>query len=295
MADIKSRFVLLGKAALIRFFLATFACPKRLPFFLRPIHVLDICMPPSHLSDNPDLDYSGEHAAPGERSIQRPASMDLHKTQPIQALRQGDQGVLHQWYRLYRAPFFAFARKRYGSNEADAADAFQEALIAIYESVVDGRLKQLTHQPKALLFRIASNKLIDQLRKRKRERLVAEHEDFGWESDSALGERSPSTQAHKDLEASIEAIQLGRTNDVDAIHGEGLTGQPASTAWSNPERSVMRVLQQLDPRCRKLLQWVYYQRLTMATVAARMGWKGPEVARVHKHRCMQKAIKTARA
>ena len=82
----------------------------------------------------------------------------------VLAAQGGDRAALDQLFRLHYDRIFAVCRRITG-NEADAADASQEAMIAIVRSLskFDGRSSFGTWT-----YRIATNASLDELRRRRR-------------------------------------------------------------------------------------------------------------------------------
>ncbi|MGI9623491.1 MAG: RNA polymerase sigma factor [Acidimicrobiales bacterium] len=82
----------------------------------------------------------------------------------MEAAQQGDQGALNALLETHYGRVYAICRRLAG-NDADAADATQEALMAIVRglSKFDGRAKFSTWS-----YRVATNACLDELRRRGR-------------------------------------------------------------------------------------------------------------------------------
>jgi RNA polymerase sigma-70 factor (ECF subfamily) len=122
----------------------------------------------------------------------------------IEAARNGDSGALDQVLRHHYDRVFAVCRRMLGSD-ADAADATQEALIAIVRGLprFDGRSRFSTW-----VYRIAVNSAIDEQRRQRRRRQVG----LGsWTSDLPGVEPGVATVV---ADSSIE--QAADRLDVDA-------------------------------------------------------------------------------
>lgn len=107
----------------------------------------------------------------------------------VTAAQRGDRGALDLLLRRHYDRIHAVCR-RITANEADAADAAQEALIAIVRGLprFDGRSKVSTW-----MYRVATNATLDELRRRKRRPIavdeasgVFEHASVGHGSEVAL-------------------------------------------------------------------------------------------------------------
>ena len=90
-------------------------------------------------------------------------------------IKEGNEQVMAQLYNDYRAPFLAWARKYFTLDDETLIDVFQDAVIVLYQNVVEEKLTQLDSSLKTYLFGIGKNLLYKRLRKTKRE-MVAEDE-----------------------------------------------------------------------------------------------------------------------
>jgi RNA polymerase sigma-70 factor (ECF subfamily) len=115
--------------------------------------------------------------------------------QLVAAARGGDRSSLDQLLRRHYDRIYAVCRRVTG-NDADAADAAQEAMIAIVRSLgkFDGRSSFGTW-----IYRIATNASLDELRRRRRRPLVSSHRDDG----SAVGD---TEQADPDSGVRLDAL-----------------------------------------------------------------------------------------
>lgn len=123
----------------------------------------------------------------------------------VRAAQGGDRGALDQLFRRHYDRVFGVCRRITG-NEADAADAAQEAMIAMVRGLArfDGRASFSTWA-----YRIATNASLDELRRRRRRPLIAgrDHQDDRREHD--LHDRADPTAGER-----IE--QLGDREQIDA-------------------------------------------------------------------------------
>jgi len=99
----------------------------------------------------------------------------------VDAARTGDRGALDQLLRAQHDRIWSVCRRITG-NDADAADATQEALIAIVRGLprFDGRAAFGTW-----CYRIATNACLDELRRRRRRPTVGADDDVVEQSMSA--------------------------------------------------------------------------------------------------------------
>jgi RNA polymerase sigma-70 factor (ECF subfamily) len=147
-------------------------------------------------------DASGDHGDPAEtddRSLRRAADQRL-----IDAAVGGDRGAMDSLLRAHYDRVFAVCRRITG-NDADAADAAQEALMAIVRGLAtfDGRASFATW-----VYRIATNASLDELRRRRRRPSLADTDDHqlgGTDHDTRLAD--PDSARGIDLVADRDQLE----------------------------------------------------------------------------------------
>jgi RNA polymerase sigma-70 factor (ECF subfamily) len=93
----------------------------------------------------------------------------------IEQIRGGGKEALAKVYLDYRKEFIGWAFKQFNCPSAAAEDAWQQAIIVLYENVVSGRLQSLSSSEKTYLFAIGKNKLREANR---REMKIQSLDDF---------------------------------------------------------------------------------------------------------------------
>lgn len=83
-----------------------------------------------------------------------------------EAVRQGNHAVFENLYSMYRNDFIRFGCQKSGCSDEECADAFQEAIVALYENIRDNRLMELSSTAKTYIFAIGKFKLLN-IQKRK--------------------------------------------------------------------------------------------------------------------------------
>ena len=124
------------------------------------------------------------------------------------AAQGGDRGALDQLLRRHYDRVHAVCRRITG-HEADAADAAQEAMIAIVRNLdrFDGRSSFGTWT-----YRIATNASLDELRRRKRRAVpttnddTAEHHHASETADPDSGRRIEAIGDHMALDAALRSL-----------------------------------------------------------------------------------------
>lgn len=119
---------------------------------------------------------------------------ELDDRELVQAALDGDAEALDQLLRRHYGRVYALCRRITG-NDADAADAAQEALIAMARGLATGRFDGRA-QFGTWAHRVAANACLDELRRRK---------------------RRPGPVVASDLEASVTALSSGRDLAQDTV------------------------------------------------------------------------------
>jgi len=127
----------------------------------------------------------------------------------VRAAQGGDRGALDQLFRRHYDRVFGVCRRITG-NEADAADAAQEAMIAMVRGLArfDGRASFGTWA-----YRIATNASLDELRRRRRRPIVAgrdhyqDHDqDHHEHADPTAGERIEQLGDREQIDVALAAL-----------------------------------------------------------------------------------------
>lgn len=167
----------------------------------------------------------------------------------IAAIKAGDEGVLDDIYREYRPAFVKWAVQLTGGREEDALDIFQEAIILLYENILQGRLTELSSSLKTYLFAIGKNRMLNQVKRESRK----------------VGE----------IDVVAQRLQADGLPHDDLLENESV-------------RQVAALVAGLGAPCDQLLKLFYYQRFSMEAIAENLGYSGPDVAKAQKNRCMKK-------
>jgi RNA polymerase sigma factor (sigma-70 family) len=98
----------------------------------------------------------------------RPGIMQKNTETLIAALQSGDTTALESLYSEHREAFFRWAGRRLYANRQDMEDAWQDAVVALYVQVQEGRLAQLRCGVRTWLFAVGYRRLLNNNRKVKR-------------------------------------------------------------------------------------------------------------------------------
>lgn len=164
--------------------------------------------------------------------------------------------------KLYR--YFPRTRKHICQNSGsteEALDIFQEALILLYKKV-NGGISEKDFSCEGYLF--TSSKLLwsNELRKKKVRLADSIEQNIKGKVHAAFADED-EIQKHIDKEAKYKTIE--------------------------------QVLLKLGEKCRTILELFYFKSLSMESIAAKVGFKTVESAKVQKYKCIESARKLALA
>ncbi len=173
----------------------------------------------------------------------------------IAEILEGRETTLRRIYPLYAAEFKVWVRRFVSCSEADAADAYQDALVAFYRNIVSGRLQNLTSSAKTYIFAIGYRQLKRQMLQQHKVQLVAE----------------PS---EADLPQDPHFLQLLIEEETYQIQ----------------KQHVGHALEQLPPSCQKVLELFFYQGYSIPQIKEQLNYQSENSVSVQKSRCL-KALK----
>jgi RNA polymerase sigma factor (sigma-70 family) len=101
--------------------------------------------------------------------------MDRNKV--IERIKAGNDEDLKEIYSKYRKEFLAWVTRSYNCSEDDGKDIYQATVIAFFEGIVSGKLRELTSSVKTYLFAIGKNKLQEFKRSAKKENITEVMDD----------------------------------------------------------------------------------------------------------------------
>ena len=167
----------------------------------------------------------------------------------FEAIRGGRHELIDRLYLDHRDAFVSYAGRQLNATEADAADCFQDAVIAFYKNVVAGRLTELTCSIRTYLFSIGKRLVYRRNEKRQRERPT-------------------------DHEAGVNPADQLDWSLVDRFEQE------------HDRRRLRAALERLGSPCREILTLYYYHRYPIESIAESLGLPSAGATRVKKMRCL---------
>ncbi|MEN8799747.1 MAG: sigma-70 family RNA polymerase sigma factor [Flavobacteriaceae bacterium] len=153
-------------------------------------------------------------------------------------------------YDLFRNEFFGFAR-RYQLDDSDLSDIYQEAFLALMKHSKSGKLEKVKCSMKTYLFQIGKHMIYDLYK-------------------------------YKGKMVPYDAnLRIERGEEINFTFDQ-------SDALSAAQRELRKHFKTLDEKCRELLTLFYYRGLTLEEIAPKAGLRNANVAKVQKHRCLEK-------
>ncbi|WP_299761168.1 sigma-70 family RNA polymerase sigma factor [uncultured Dokdonia sp.] len=141
------------------------------------------------------------------------------KNEPsITTLRTGDPVAYQVIYEGYRDAFIGFASK-YDIQQDTILDVYQESMLALYENVMSGKVKDFSSSIKTYLFGIGKLKLYEQLRAQKKMVLV---DDFPEQGEIEEIETMELTSQQKALKKHFQNLGDRCRNILELFYLNGL-------------------------------------------------------------------------
>ena len=172
----------------------------------------------------------------------------------IDLIKKGDSAALEKIYNDNREAFINFSKK-YNIEKYDAVDIYQDAIIALQENIITGKIDHLNSSISTYLFAIGKYKIFHSQRKNSR---IADHNGI-------------------EFDRGIEFDEKSFDFDVDFSH-EKLT---------NEQRILKKCFDQLGDRCKSVLRLFYYQGYTLDEITDILNYSDKKVLKSQKSRCLK--------
>ncbi len=171
------------------------------------------------------------------------------------AIKAGRHELLDELYTQHRAAFLTYAQRQLYATEDDAADCFQDAVIAFYKNIVSGRLTELTCGIRTYLFAIGKRLVYRKNERRHRERPVDPDAGIGLGNDPA------------------DELDLSLLNRFEDDHRKVL---------------LAAALGKLGETCQQILTLFYYHHYPIESIQETLKLSSPGATRIKKMRCLDK-------
>lgn len=169
--------------------------------------------------------------------------------QRISQLKKRDRNALKDVYLEYKTEFFRFAR-RYTKDDIVLEDIFQDAVIAVYENALAGKLDDLKSSLKTYLFSTGKFMLFKKFRDTKE---MATDEDYIFDQrETAVME--------------------------DVFEDQGP---------NKYQRQLVANFKKLGEKCREILELFYLQGMKLDEITKKQGYDNKDVAKSQKSRCLK--------
>lgn len=166
---------------------------------------------------------------------------------------QDHKKALNAFYVSQRESFINWSRRKFQLDENTAADVYQDAIIALYNAVIENRTDHVKSSPEAYLFGIARNILLKRsARDGKMQYVENFHDGFSGTMDNDL----VTKYQKEDTKNRIE--------------------------WA---------LSQLKENCREIIKLYYYHRYNNESIAETLGYDNTDVVKARKYQCMKELKK----
>lgn len=170
----------------------------------------------------------------------------MYREISIEELRSGNAAIYKEVYEIYREPFLAFA-KAYAIPQHDLLDIYQEAMITLYENVMQGRLIELKSSLKTYVFSIGKYKIYETLR--------------------ASNRMIPVADPLSDL--IDEHIEM------------------SETLLSSKQQKLKQKFKTLGERCQNILELFYLRGMSIKEIVHFESYENENTVKAQKSRCLK--------
>ena len=161
-----------------------------------------------------------------------------------------------------RNKVLAYLRKTFSVSDDDLNDIYQEASVALFMNIRDGKLINLTSTLSTYFLRICINQTLKFLGKQKK--VVPLFDD--------------SRLTNKDT---------FRPDKIDELY-QLCTEDEEAEELSRSEKIVQSIIESMPDTCRNIFQGYYWDNLTTSTIADMFGFANANSVKTQKYKCLQK-------
>ena len=161
-----------------------------------------------------------------------------------------------------RDKVLAYLRKTFSVSDDDLSDIYQEASVALFMNIRDGKLSNLTSRLSTYFLRICINQTLKFMGKQKK--VVPLFDD------------SRLTNKDSFRPDKIDELYQLCTEDEDAER------------VSRSEKIVQSIIESMPDTCKNVFQGYYWDNLTTTTIADMYGFSNANSVKTQKYKCLQK-------
>ncbi len=174
-----------------------------------------------------------------------PASFDDF----IDIVKSNNRQKLKEFYLINKDKFTSWASKRYEVDKDTIIDVYQDAIVTLYQNIMEDKVTSFTIAPGAYLFGIAKN---------------------------ILNKRS------------LRSKKMKLTDDINT-EGAALLDYEIYDKIENEHRAqlLQNALRKLKDNCREILTLFYYERNSIESIMHKMNYGSTQVVKTRKNQCMK--------
>lgn len=161
-----------------------------------------------------------------------------------------------------RNKVLAYLRKTFSVSDDDLSDIYQEASVALFVNIRDGKLSKLTSTLSTYFLRICINQTLKFLGKQKK--VVPLFDD--------------SRITNKDS---------FRPDKIDELY-QLCTEDEEAEKVTRSEKIVQSIIESMPDTCKNVFQGYYWDNLTTTTIADMYGFANSNSVKTQKYKCLQK-------
>ena len=162
-----------------------------------------------------------------------------------------DERLLGRFMQEQRRKNIALMTKRYSMSNDDAEDVYQEACIALFKNIKDGKLVELTSTLSTYFTKICVFQSLKKIRDVK------------------------SAYSIDDRQYSSENVDF-------------LLGMNEESISSEQQEAMANIVNHMPPPCDIILWSFYYENMSMAEIALLINFNGADSVKAKKSQCMTK-------
>lgn len=160
-----------------------------------------------------------------------------------------------------RPKVVSYLRKSFSLSDDDIDDIFQEASLALYENIRDGKLSVLTSTLSTYFLRVCINQTLTYTAKQKR--ILPIKNESSLSGGAIIDDKLD------------ELFSLSMAGEEDAFR-------------NRTERIVDRIVKDLPETCRNIFDGYYWQNLSTKVIADMFGYANANTVKAQKYKCVDK-------
>lgn len=161
-----------------------------------------------------------------------------------------------------KSKVLAYLRKTFSVSGDDLSDIYQEASVALFTNIRDGKLSNLTSTLSTYFLRICINQTLKFMGKQKK--VVPLFDD--------------SRLTNKDF---------FRPDKIDELY-QLCTEDEDVEKVTRSEKIVQSIIESMPDTCKNVFQGYYWDNLTTTTIADMYGFSNANSVKTQKYKCLQK-------